>query len=115
MTCQVSVLMVVLAYLVLEVSAQYPLCLVTASKMAKEKVKPLNTMQVVGADGRDLRAVGTISCKIQVGEEEVEQSFIVNTECNFRKIFYKDKLCWDNMDTKGHHIYSTDNQRRHKN
>ena len=34
-------------------------------------------MQVVGADGSDLGAVGTISCKIRLGDIEVEQAFIV--------------------------------------
>ena len=34
-------------------------------------------MQVVGADGSDLGAVGTIECKITIGDIEVEQTFIV--------------------------------------
>ena len=34
-------------------------------------------MQVVGADGSDLGAVGTITCKISLGDIEVEQTFIV--------------------------------------
>ena len=34
-------------------------------------------MQVVGTDGSDLGAVGTISCKISLGDIEVEQAFIV--------------------------------------
>ena len=34
-------------------------------------------MQVVGADGSDLGAVGTIECKIMIGDIEVEQAFIV--------------------------------------
>ena len=34
-------------------------------------------MQVVGADGSDLGAVGTLQCKITIGDIEVEQTFIV--------------------------------------
>ena len=34
-------------------------------------------MQVVGADGSDIGAVGTIECKIMIGDIEVEQAFIV--------------------------------------
>ena len=34
-------------------------------------------MQVVGADGSDLGAVGMIECKITIGDVEVEQTFIV--------------------------------------
>ena len=34
-------------------------------------------MQVVGADGSDLGAVGTISCKISIGDIEIEQTFSV--------------------------------------
>ena len=34
-------------------------------------------MQVVGADGSDLGAVGKIECKITIGDIEVEQTFIV--------------------------------------
>ena len=45
----------------------------TAYRLGKEQIKPLNTMQVVGADGSDLGAVGTILCKISL----VEQTFIV--------------------------------------
>ena len=39
--------------------------------------RQFNTMQVVGADGSDLGAVGTITCKISLGDIEVEQTFIV--------------------------------------
>ena len=49
----------------------------TAYKLGKEQIKQFNTMQVVGADGSDLGAVGTISCKISLGDIEVEQTFIV--------------------------------------
>ena len=34
-------------------------------------------MQVVGVDGSDLGAVGTLQCKITIGDIEVEQTFIV--------------------------------------
>ena len=34
-------------------------------------------MQVVGADSSDLGAVGTITCKISLGDIEVEQTFII--------------------------------------
>ena len=34
-------------------------------------------MQVVGADGSDLGAVGTLECKIAIGDVEVDQMFIV--------------------------------------
>ena len=34
-------------------------------------------MQVVGADGSDLGVVGTLQCKIMIGDIEVEQTFIV--------------------------------------
>ena len=49
----------------------------TAYKLGKEQIKQFNTMQVVGADGSDLGAVGTITCKISLGDREVEQTFIV--------------------------------------
>ena len=35
----------------------------TAYSLGKDQIKQFNTMQVVGADGSDLGAVGTISCK----------------------------------------------------
>ena len=34
-------------------------------------------MQVVGADGSDLGAVGTLQCKFTTGDIEVERTFIV--------------------------------------
>ena len=49
----------------------------TAYRLGKDQIKQLNTMQVVGADGSDLGALGTISCKISLGDIEVEQPFIV--------------------------------------
>ena len=49
----------------------------TAYRLGKEQIKQFNTMQVVGADGSDLGAVGTINCKIILGDLEVEQTFIV--------------------------------------
>ena len=49
----------------------------TAYKMGKNCIRQFETMQVVGADGSDLGAVGTIDCKIMIGDVEVEQTFIV--------------------------------------
>ena len=49
----------------------------TAYRLGKDQIKQFSTMQVVGADGSDLGAVGTISCKISLGDIEVEQAFIV--------------------------------------
>ena len=49
----------------------------TAYKMGKDRIKWLHAMQVVGADGSDLGAIGTISCKIGIGDVEIEQTFIV--------------------------------------
>ena len=49
----------------------------TAYRLGKYQIKQFNTMQVVGADGSDLGAVGTISCKSSLGDIEVEQAFIV--------------------------------------
>ena len=49
----------------------------TAYKLGKEQIKQFNMMQVVGAHGSDLGAVGTISCKISLGDIEMEQTFIV--------------------------------------
>ena len=49
----------------------------TAYKLGKNDVKQFKTTQVVGADGSDLGAVGTLQCKIIIGDIEVEQTFIV--------------------------------------
>ena len=49
----------------------------TAYKMGKNYIRQFKTMQVVGADSSDLGAVGTIECKITIGDIEVEQTFIV--------------------------------------
>ena len=49
----------------------------TAYKVGKNCIRQFETMQVVGADGSDLGAVGTIECKITIGDMEVEQTFIV--------------------------------------
>ena len=49
----------------------------TAYRLGKDQIKQFNTMQVVRADDSDLGAVGTISCKISLGDIEVEQTFIV--------------------------------------
>ena len=48
-----------------------------AYKLGKNSIKQFRTMQVVGADGSDLGAVGTLQCKITIGDIEVEQKFIV--------------------------------------
>ena len=48
-----------------------------AYKMGKNCIRQFETMQVVGVDGSDLGAVGTIECKITIGAVEVEQTFIV--------------------------------------
>ena len=49
----------------------------TAHQIGKGKIKPYNKMQVVGADGSDLGAVGEIRCNIEVGDTIVQQDFIV--------------------------------------
>ena len=49
----------------------------TTYRLGKDQIKHFNTMQVVGADGSDLGAVGTLSCKIAVGDIELDQTFIV--------------------------------------
>ena len=49
----------------------------TAYKVGKNCIRQFETMQVVGADGSDLGAVGMIECKITIGDVEVEQTFIV--------------------------------------
>ena len=49
----------------------------TAYKLGKGQIKQFDTMQAVGADGSDLGAIGTITCKISLGDIEVEQTFIV--------------------------------------
>ena len=48
-----------------------------AYKLGKNDVKQFETTQVVGADGSDLGAVGTLQCKVIIGDIEVEQTFIV--------------------------------------
>ena len=49
----------------------------TAHQIGKGKIKPYNKMQVVGADGSDLGAVGEICCNIEVGDTIIQQDFIV--------------------------------------
>ena len=49
----------------------------TSYKMGKNCIRQFETMQVVGADGSKLGAMGTIECKITIGDMEVEQTFIV--------------------------------------
>ena len=48
-----------------------------AYKLGKNDIKQFETTQVVGADGSNLGAVGTLQCKIIIGDIEVEQTFIV--------------------------------------
>ena len=49
----------------------------TAHQIGKGRIKPYSKMQVVGADGSDLGAVGEIRCDIEVGDTVVQQDFIV--------------------------------------
>ena len=49
----------------------------TAYKLGKNHIKQFNTIQVIRADGSDLGAVGTLNCKISLGDVEVYQTFIV--------------------------------------
>ena len=49
----------------------------TAYQIGKERIKPYNKMQVVGADGSDLGAIGEIRCNIEVGDAVLQQDFIV--------------------------------------
>ena len=48
-----------------------------AYKLGKNNIKQLWTMHVVGTDSSNLGAVGTLQCKITIGDIEVEQTFIV--------------------------------------
>ena len=48
-----------------------------AYKMGKNCIRQFETMQVLRADASNLGAVGTIECKITIGDVEVEQTFIV--------------------------------------
>ena len=48
-----------------------------AYKLGNDQIRQFNAMQVVGADGSDLGAVGTINCKIRIGDVETEQTFII--------------------------------------
>ena len=47
----------------------------TAHQIGKGKIKPYNKMQVVGADGSDLGAVGEIRCDIEVGRHRSPARF----------------------------------------
>ena len=49
----------------------------TVYKLGKHRIKQFDTMQVVGADGSDLGVVGTLKCKITIGDIKVDQTFIV--------------------------------------
>ena len=47
----------------------------TAHLLGKGTIKPFNSMQVVGADGSDLGAVGELQCNIEI--ETLRQTFII--------------------------------------
>ena len=47
------------------------------TNIGKNQIKQFNTMQVVGTDSSDLEAIGTLKCKITIGDIEVDQTFIV--------------------------------------
>ena len=49
----------------------------TAYKLGKNSINQFKMTQVVGADGSDLGAVGTLQCRITIGDIEIEQTFIV--------------------------------------
>ena len=49
----------------------------TAHEIGKGKIRPYSKMQVVGADGSDLGAIGEIRCSIEVGDTIIQQDFIV--------------------------------------
>ena len=49
----------------------------TAYRVGRSNIKQFRTLQVVGADGSDLGAIGTLQCKVTIGDIEVEQTFIV--------------------------------------
>ena len=48
-----------------------------AHHIGKGQIKPYNKIQIVGADGSDLGAVGELHCKVEIGDTTVQQSFIV--------------------------------------
>ena len=49
----------------------------TAYRVGRSNIKQFRTLQVVGADGSNLGAIGTLQCKVTIGDIEVEQTFIV--------------------------------------
>ena len=49
----------------------------TAYRVGRSNIKQFRTLQVVGADSSDLGAIGTLQCKVTIGDIEVEQTFIV--------------------------------------
>ena len=49
----------------------------TAYRVGRSNIKQFRTLQVVGADGSDLGAIGTLQYKVMIGDIEVEQTFIV--------------------------------------
>ena len=64
----------------------------TAYKLGKNDVKQFETTQVVGADGSDLGAVGTLQCKVIIGDIEVEQTFMKELITSYyQKLGFKDQ------------------------
>ena len=49
----------------------------TAHELERDRIKPFNQMQVVGVDGSNLGVFGTLQCKIEIGDTDVQQTFIV--------------------------------------
>ena len=49
----------------------------TYMKLKHIHINQANTPPVVGADGSDLGAMGTVTCELQMGGKTVSQEFIV--------------------------------------
>ena len=58
--------------------------------------------RVVGADGSDLGAMGTVECEITLGNKVVTQTFVVcrNLQSHIRSGFLPEILCRGNMDPR---------------
>ena len=48
----------------------------TAYRVGRNNIKQFRTLQVVGADGSDLGAVGTLQCKVTIGDIEVDKHLL---------------------------------------
>ena len=48
----------------------------TAYRVGRNNIKQFRTLQVVGADGSDLGAVGTLQCKVTIGDIEVSKHLL---------------------------------------